>query len=427
MSGIAEGTKSHNDNVVNRLHGIIRPFVLRRLKKDVESQMPGKFEHIVRCQLSRRQMFIYEEYMARSSTRQSLKGGGNFLAMMNVLMQLRKVCNHPDLFEPRPVITPFVMQPFCLPIHPDTLNLLEPIKGTTVGQELLVPLWSGSCGLPSTYGALRHDDVESEELRVLHESSFELACAIPSANGSIPPSAVVSQELKQLWSELTAQKLEDEADHLTFLAHLNVTRCHKSPFPFSLRLLRAVDHKQADHFMMTPASLLALRRSQHERSRDMNEYVKNFTFCVPKASARNPVLRSNSGPSDFVKRKAVGEMLLEPLEQLLTPFRAAEARLSSFFPDKNLIQFDSGKLQVLAELLRELKMGGHRVLIFTQMSKMLDILEVSYVVLYAARCQLCGLTMSRCSLGFFEHSWVHIHATRWQHWRRQTAKTYGPF
>ena len=36
---------------------------------------------------------------------------------------------------------------------------------------------------------------------------------------------------------------------------------------------------------------------------------------------------------------------------------------------------DAGKLQTLAELLRELKRGGHKTLIFTQMSKMLDILE----------------------------------------------------
>lgn len=35
--------------------------------------------------------------------------GGNFMGMMNVLMQLRKVCNHPDLFEPRPITTPYTM------------------------------------------------------------------------------------------------------------------------------------------------------------------------------------------------------------------------------------------------------------------------------------------------------------------------------
>lgn len=29
---------------------------------------------------------------------------------MNILMQLRKVCNHPDLFEPRTIESPFIMQ-----------------------------------------------------------------------------------------------------------------------------------------------------------------------------------------------------------------------------------------------------------------------------------------------------------------------------
>ena len=56
MNNIIEGNSSGNDEVISRLHGIIRPFVLRRLKKDVETQMPGKFEHIVKCQLSRRQV-----------------------------------------------------------------------------------------------------------------------------------------------------------------------------------------------------------------------------------------------------------------------------------------------------------------------------------------------------------------------------------
>ena len=60
---------------------------------------------------------------------------------------------------------------------------------------------------------------------------------------------------------------------------------------------------------------------------------------------------------------------------MLRPFRQARARLTSFFPDKKLVQFDAGKLQTLSELLHDLKTGGHRVLIFTQMSKMLDILE----------------------------------------------------
>ena len=56
LTSMIEGPSNQNDDVVRRLHGIIRPFVLRRLKKDVETQLPGKFEHILKCPLSRRQV-----------------------------------------------------------------------------------------------------------------------------------------------------------------------------------------------------------------------------------------------------------------------------------------------------------------------------------------------------------------------------------
>lgn len=69
--------------------------------------MPKKVFHVVSCPLSRRQRFLYEDYINRRQTRETL-GTGSFLGMMGVLMQLRKVCNHPDLFEPRPITSPFI-------------------------------------------------------------------------------------------------------------------------------------------------------------------------------------------------------------------------------------------------------------------------------------------------------------------------------
>jgi len=59
----------------------------------------------------------------------------------------------------------------------------------------------------------------------------------------------------------------------------------------------------------------------------------------------------------------------------LDPFHEARMRLSIQFPDKRLLQYDCGKLQTLDKLLRRLQAGGHRALIFTQMTKVLDILE----------------------------------------------------
>lgn len=57
------------------------------------------------------------------------------------------------------------------------------------------------------------------------------------------------------------------------------------------------------------------------------------------------------------------------------PFHQPRIRLSIAFPDKRLLQYDCGKLQRLDGLLRQLQAGGHRALIFTQMTKVLDILE----------------------------------------------------
>lgn len=62
----------------------------RRLKSEVEKQMPPKHEHVLTCNLSKRQRQLYDEYMGRSETR-DVMAGGNFMGVINVLMQLRKV------------------------------------------------------------------------------------------------------------------------------------------------------------------------------------------------------------------------------------------------------------------------------------------------------------------------------------------------
>lgn len=67
------------------------------------------------------------------------------MGMMNVLMQLRKVCNHPDLFEPRSVITPFVMGRLALKtagVIYGTLKQKPASESLSVSPESLVELFS---------------------------------------------------------------------------------------------------------------------------------------------------------------------------------------------------------------------------------------------------------------------------------------------
>lgn len=59
----------------------------------------------------------------------------------------------------------------------------------------------------------------------------------------------------------------------------------------------------------------------------------------------------------------------------LGPLYPIVSRFVTSFPDVRLLEYDCGKLKVLSDLLRKLKQGGHKVLLFTQMTKVLHMLE----------------------------------------------------
>ena len=74
--------------VINRLHAILRPFMLRREKSQVETDLADKIEKVLRCSLTPMQEAMYSAILEGKVT------------MHNRVMQLRKICNHPILFHP---------------------------------------------------------------------------------------------------------------------------------------------------------------------------------------------------------------------------------------------------------------------------------------------------------------------------------------
>ena len=58
VTGMIEGTETVNQDVIERLHKILRPFLLRRLKKDVEKSLKDKIEVVVPCPLAKRQRLL---------------------------------------------------------------------------------------------------------------------------------------------------------------------------------------------------------------------------------------------------------------------------------------------------------------------------------------------------------------------------------
>ena len=102
--------------------------------------MPKKYFHIVTCPLSKRQRFLYEDYIGRRNTREQL-ASGSFLSMMGVLMQLRKVCNHPDLFETRPIRTPFICECIEFPIPRLVERMARTERGVVFSHTLNRCMW----------------------------------------------------------------------------------------------------------------------------------------------------------------------------------------------------------------------------------------------------------------------------------------------
>ncbi len=85
--------------IINRLHTVLRPFLLRREKKDVEKELPSKTEYVIKLDLSSWQKIVYTQIKEQGLLAQDPSTGKmGKKALMNTMMQLRKICNHPYLF-----------------------------------------------------------------------------------------------------------------------------------------------------------------------------------------------------------------------------------------------------------------------------------------------------------------------------------------
>lgn len=78
------------------LRDLIMPYLLRRMKADVNAHLPKKTEHVLFCSLTSEQRSVYRAFLASSEVEQIFDGNKNSLYGIDVM---RKICNHPDLLE----------------------------------------------------------------------------------------------------------------------------------------------------------------------------------------------------------------------------------------------------------------------------------------------------------------------------------------
>ena len=377
-----EGGREHMDDearrTVTKLHQVLRPYLLRRLKADVEKQMPGKYEHIVPCRLSKRQRYLYDDFMSLAKTKETLNSG-NYLSIINCLMQLRKVCNHPDLFETRQIVTSFAVSKSAVadfeitelfvrrkmleqnPLEKMDLDLLNLIptqneKSMTTHTAASLSAWNDTASLKRLYA--------EEEGRI---------------NRNLVPDMRTVQGTRIYKAHVTQLSL---LDRLKSCIYLNELRCARKPV-YGANLLAACSNgvdispvrtrplRRAEitgSFLNTSSVICAMMPTLEKRSEQMSTVIEKFGCLTPNVVCTDmPPLALTPIGVEVVHRART----LFPSD----PFHQARIKLSIQFPDKRLLQYDCGKLQRLDILLRELQAGGHRALIFTQMTKVLDILE----------------------------------------------------
>ncbi|CAG4955092.1 unnamed protein product [Parnassius apollo] len=458
----AENKSTIDEKHLSRLHMILKPFMLRRIKKDVENELSDKIEIMVHCPLTIRQRLLYialkkkikiEELLHYSVGAESGHSvDKNFTSnLMNLVMQFRKVCNHPELFERRDVKSPFAMQVddyhipkiiaedgillHCIPSKRHLLyNKLSVLSPEYVHRSMSVDDGVNRCFsftrfmdlspmelyrimLCGWLVAIQHLDHSQEKFEKLrhrrqwwrHDTAGPVKQEQEEKHTDIPShyyDAVNSKDLLLICpdADILKQRKHDSllwrdflfTDPLwvaggPFYTHTDHT-IHYMPETIEHRALRsrnlkaegqnemlseikteeggviavepqAVEAPEMPHIERPPVTYLDMPTPLPAFLVTAQQKVSAWTravFAASRAHAHGEA-RHRSGACALASRVAAA--------------RPPQGWASLQVPDKNQLVSDAGKLTVLDSLLKRLKERGHRVLIYSQMTKMIDLLE----------------------------------------------------
>ncbi|CAL1282320.1 unnamed protein product [Larinioides sclopetarius] len=441
----AENKSVIDEKHLSRLHKILQPFMLRRVKKDVENELSDKIEILVYCPLTRRQKLLYQNLrkkisiddLMQSSSTMSSHSHSATSSLMNLVMQFRKVCNHPDLFEKREVKSPFFFKSILhiLPklfyregllylnnykkhpslkmfsiFHPDHIHCsLFPksaddkfslndccfsfmrFMGVSTGEISQIFL----CGLLSRWIAICL--MWKSAYRILHNSTWKES--LSSTSKYLDQSALV---LSPLIPEFSLQN-SDSAFSLVFTSHVNnvygftdhhiypLKTVYKKENSISSNLLpiKQENVNAGDGASFSPCIRQCQLTSPPSFLTNLSTKIiaEPLSLYVSDRSGDWWVSRvKNCGSIQALRTVLYGspEMTSARLKQSLyhpqpaggiSAVRPLNGWSKIVIPAKETIVTDSGKLQVLDDLLTRLKAGDHRVLIYSQMTRMIDLLE----------------------------------------------------
>lgn len=410
------GGSGFNASQLRRLHMILRPFMLRRLKTQVQNELSEKIEIEVPCYLSLRQRKMYNKIRANVSLVEllqranSLGDADSAKTLMNLVMQSRKVVSHPELFERAEVSSSFSM---CHWARSGNLAregdfLIFPYSARNPIEVNIPELFYKDGGLLDVPGENVRKGSDTRWLdnlmniwspdsiqRSLHEddsafSFLRLQDISPSEAHDIFSSTTLRRILLGLERENWLR--EDGAIYLDtdFTANAAAPFAQLPPSPLNpflevadgfpaladitqvawqaTCLSRPIMRWYSDMVLAPPIEMYLPDRTFVERQTRMMDSPSESLACYglpswlqddPDAVAQFQRLYPGVPP--------VGLFGASPANQL--PWSTTQV------PEAKRLIYDSGKLARLDSLLQELKSSNHRVLIYFQMTKMIDLME----------------------------------------------------
>ncbi|CAL4939360.1 unnamed protein product [Urochloa decumbens] len=452
IEGHAEHGGALNEHQLSRLHAILKPFMLRRVKIDVIAEMTKKKEEIVHCKLSSRQQVFYQAIKNKISLNELLDGSrGNLndkklLSLMNIVMQLRKVCNHPELFERNEGSSYFYFADIPNSLLSPPFGELQDVyyagKRNPVTFEIPKLVYEGiicnmefsgyGCGfrsgylnrlfnifLPSNIHCSAIPETNSSDVSVLSSGAFgftRLSNLSPVEASFLATSSLFErlaflavQLNRNCTDEIMDTFIDSEGPNIQFSQNdgtriravvrllLSSTKTkpsllrtkigtgpgdcpyealvlsHHDRLASNIRLLRSA------YAFIPPARAPPINVSCADRNfaykftDEMHDpWAKKLFLGFARTSEFNGP-RQPAGLHPLIQELHTDLPILEPMLQLPYRIFGSSPPMSNFDPAKMLT--DSGKLHTLDMLLRRLRAEGHRVLLFAQMTKMLDILE----------------------------------------------------
>jgi DNA helicase INO80 len=384
----AENKGALNEHQVKRLHMILKPFMLRRVKRSVQNELPEKIELEIMCDLTNRQQKLYsglKENMSLSSLLEkskSLTDKDNVDSLMNLVMQLRKVCNHPELFKRAEIESSFAFAKYQAGNHIYD-NYISYVTKNPI--ELRLPSFFDDEPQPVELAThtLRHKllyqtlNIWSKDF--IYKSQYENDDTLPSLVFSSQESQSISNgDIEELYR--SNSKHEHTKDLMSYKSWDNdgiSSNCLED----SIEIFTPED-------LIKHSALFSIRATE--------EFEKNIAIPGVKQCYLHPAVAppitviSNNVQSN----KSHQENLFHPLYQQLatantslvnqyirnsdrlpSSFQDTEAFSSVHVPNPEKLVLECGKLKKLDEMLPKLKAEGHRILMYFQMTKMIDIVE----------------------------------------------------